>query len=257
MKPRERYEVTVTSAQLISPSIIRITLQSTNIAHFGKSSEGGYFKLLFNAQGGTDLSHMGEQRPVMRTYTIREFNDVTNTITVDFVRHITTDIHCGFASRWAEHARQGDTIHIIGPGKSVYPDFNHDWVFLVADMTALPALSVTLSQINKKAKGYAVIEVTSIHDIQMLDKPNDVEIIPVVKANGVSLEQVITKLDWLDGDVDVWCACEFDDMRTLRRYFHHDRKVENERIYISSYWKNGITEDGHKVSKRQDLESQS
>ncbi len=55
----------------------------------------------------------------------------------------------------------------------------------------------------------------------------------------------------------MWCACEFDDMRALRDYFRNQRNVEHDRIYISSYWKNGVSEDGHKVLKRQYLETQS
>jgi NADPH-dependent ferric siderophore reductase len=44
-------------------------------------------------------------------------------------------------------------------------------------------------------------------------------------------------------------------MRALRQYFRNDRDVEREFIYISSYWKNGVTEEGHKVIKREDAEN--
>lgn len=257
MKPRQQYPVTVTSSQLISPSIIRLTLQSDDIAHFGAESQGGYLKLLFNPAGDTDLSNLGDERPVMRTYTIREFDQKTNTITVDVVRHITQDNQCGFASRWAEQVKAGDSISIAGPGKSAYPAYDRDWVFFVADSTALPALAVALSQVNSTAKGYAVIEINNEQDIQNLVKPEGVELIWVTKSPQQTLAQAVTQLVWLDGDVDVWCACEFDDMRALRDYFRNQRNVEHDRIYISSYWKNGVSEDGHKVLKRQYLETQS
>lgn len=256
MKPRQQFPVTVTSSQLISPSIIRVTLQSDDIAHFGKESQGGYIKLLFNADGGIDLSNLDDQRPVMRTYTIRDFDQHTNTITVDLVRHVTADGQCGFASRWAEQVKAGDTISIAGPGKSAYPAYDRDWVFFVADSTALPALSVALSEVNSNARGYAVIEVNDPQDIQALQKPDGVELVWVTKNPEQTLAQAVIQLAWLEGNVDVWCACEFDDMRALRDYFRNQRSVEHDHIYISSYWKNGVSEDGHKELKRAYLEAQ-
>ncbi len=48
---------------------------------------------------------------------------------------------------------------------------------------------------------------------------------------------------------------EFDSMRALRQYFRNEKEVDRENIYISSYWKQGVSEDGHKVIKREDAES--
>ncbi|CAH8240121.1 hypothetical protein VAE122_3060266 [Vibrio aestuarianus] len=78
------------------------TTLSDDIAHFGSESEGGYIKLLFTDHGDTNIASISpQQRPVMRTYTIQHFNAENNSIEVDFVRHITKDLQCGFAARWA------------------------------------------------------------------------------------------------------------------------------------------------------------
>ncbi|NVJ56308.1 MAG: siderophore-interacting protein, partial [Vibrionaceae bacterium] len=37
-----------------------------------------------------------------------------------------------------------------------------------------------------------------------------------------------------------------------RQYLRNDKQVKRENIYISSYWKQGVSEDGHKVIKQQD-----
>lgn len=252
---RPSYPVTVTKTERISPHIQRITLQGSSIAHFGQESEGGYIKLLFTPQGSSVLSHLGsEERPIMRTYTIRQFDPQSHSLVVDFVRHISDDVTCSFASRWAETVQVGESISIAGPGKSQGPNWQADWVCLVADMTALPALSVTLASLDTEAKGYAVIEISDPADQQPLAAPTGVKIIWVNKAQGESLTEVVKAQPWLPGQCAVWCACEFDSMRTLRQYFRNERAVEREFIYISSYWKNGVTEDGHKVIKRQDAE---
>ncbi len=50
---------------------------------------------------------------------------------------------------------------------------------------------------------------------------------------------------------------EFDAMRELRHYFQNDKQVPRELIYISSYWKSGVSEDGHKAFKQQDAQQSS
>ncbi len=247
--------LTVQNSVQISPSIQRITLQGESIAHFGVESTGDYFKLLFTPSGGTDLSMLGEdERPLMRTYSIREFAPETNSIMVDFVRHETSDLSCGFAARWANNAKIGDTISIVGPGKSQTVNQNADWVFLAADMTALPALSATLASLDSATEGYAVIEVAQAADIQPLSAPQNVNIIWAITSQGSNLVDTVKAQPWLEGQCSVWCACEFDAMRTLRQFFRNDKDIDRDYIYISSYWKKGVSEDGHKVIKREDAQ---
>lgn len=254
---RSAYPLTVIGTAQISPSIQRITLQGDAIAHFGKQNEGDYIKLLFSPEGSTQLSDLDEDaRPVMRTYTIREFYEQKNSIVVDFVRHITHDPSSGFAARWAMNAKVGDTISIAGPGQGQSTNPNADWVFLVADMTSLPALAVTLANLDENARGYAVIEVNEHEDVQILEAPQGVKVIWVVAEYGDKLVDMVKAQVWLEGQCAVWCACEFDSMKALRQYFRNEKEIDRDFIYISSYWKNGVSEDGHKVIKRQDAEEQ-
>ncbi|WP_217534252.1 siderophore-interacting protein [Vibrio metschnikovii] len=257
-KQRDYYRVTVTDTKRLSPNIQRITLQGDTIAHFGEQSVGGYFKLVFTPQGDPDLSRLTPtERPILRTYTIREFNPHSNQMTVDFVRHITDDPSCGFAARWAEQVQVGEQISIAGPGKSQGPNWAADWVYLAADMTALPALATTLESLDPKTQGYAVIEISHPDDQQPLVAPPGVKIIWAHTDQGETLTQTVKAQPWLAGLCTVWCACEFESMRELRQYFRNDKQVERDHIYISSYWKNGVTEDGHKVLKREDAEANS
>ncbi|MCE0495623.1 siderophore-interacting protein [Vibrio salinus] len=252
------YEATVTNVMTVSPSIRRVTLKSSNTEQFTSESKGGYFKFVFTESGETDITGLTEeQKTVLRTYTIRDYEDTTGEITVDLVLHLTNDHNCGFASRWAESVSVGDTISLVGPGKSPYPDFTHDAVFFVADMTALPALSVALAQIPSDARGHAVIEVATEKDIQSLNHPDGVKLSWVISDQNQSLTSTVRQMPWPEGIVDVWCACEFDMMKSLRQYFRNERQVGKDHIYISSYWKNGVSEDGHKVIKRQDLQNES
>jgi len=249
--------LTVQSTKALTTNMQRIILQGEGLSQFPTDCVGGYIKLLFTAEGSPDLSQLApDTQPVRRTYTIREFDAEKCMITVDFVRHTVEDCGCGHAARWAMSAKAGDQIFISGPGKLQPINTEADWFFLSADMTALPALSVKLASLPDNAKGYAVIEVLALSDIQPLAAPDNVEVIWVEKKSGSKvLADKVEQLHWMDGTASVWCACEFDTMRTLRSYFRNERQVEREHIYISSYWKNGVTEEGHKVIKRQDAET--
>lgn len=150
-------------------------------------------------------------------------------------------------------AQKGDTISIVGPGSISNLNTEAEWFFMAADMTALPALSAKIRTLSEEAKGYAVISVMSPADIQPLHAPAGMELIWLTE--GQALADSVRELEWLDGNASIWCACEFDSMRALRQYFRNEKEVDRENIYISSYWKQGVSEDGHKVIKREDAES--
>ena len=44
-------------------------------------------------------------------------------------------------------------------------------------------------------------------------------------------------------------------MRHLRRYFKQDRQVAKDNLYVSSYWKMGDPDEGHKAAKKADVEA--
>lgn len=246
--------LTVTKTVTVTPNMQRLELQGDGLSNFPTHCAGGYIKLLFSPNGDTDLSGLKEgERPVMRTYTIRQFNQATNTIEVDFVRHITKDLQCGFAARWAMNAQVGDTVSIAGPGLIQGLNLEADWFFLTADMTSLPALSAKLHSLSSEAVGHAIIQITSEQDKQTLAAPEGLKVQWVVEESSEkTLAETAREAEWLSGQVSVWCACEFDSMRQLRQYFRNEKEVEKDNIYISSYWKRGVTEDGHKVIKRED-----
>ncbi|MGC7893789.1 siderophore-interacting protein [Vibrio anguillarum] len=255
---RSFYPLTVVGSQQISPSLQRITLQGDSIEHFTLENEGDYIKLLFSEDGSTDLSRLTpDQRPIMRTYTIRSFDATNNRIEIDFVRHEAEDKQCGFAVRWAMHTAIGDTISIAGPGKAQGLNLSGSWFFLAADMTALPALAAQLKRLPRDAKGYAVIEIEHVDDKQALQAPENIEISWVVKDSSTNLATSVIEKNWLGENGSVWCACEFDTMRTLREYFRNEKEIAKDNIYISSYWKRGVSEDGHKQLKQTDAQTQS
>ncbi|WP_111497235.1 MULTISPECIES: siderophore-interacting protein [Marinobacter] len=243
-KPAPR-ELEVIRTTPVTPHMLRVTLGGDNMAQFPTDQASAYIKLVFPRGEG--------QRPMMRTYTIR--HQRADEIDVDFMVHDTE----GPASSWAQAAQPGDRILIGGPGARKLVDPEADWFLLAGDMTALPAMSVNLELMPADARGYAVIEVVDEADIQELDHPENVElhwvVNPTPDADGQTLLNRVRQLAWLDGEPSVWAACEFTSMRNLRKHFKQEKEVGRRSLYVSSYWKIGVSEDEHKLAKSRDAET--
>jgi ribosomal protein L21 len=81
-----------------------------------------------------------DERPWMRSYTIRWHDPATDTIAIDFLLHK----HAGPATRWAMNAKPGDLVGVFGPsemfGRQVPLSVligEADWVLLVGDDAAV------------------------------------------------------------------------------------------------------------------------
>lgn len=254
-------QLTVTASHSLSPNMQRIEFTIADSHYFLADCAGQYVKLMFTPEGKTDLSLLGPaQEPVLRTYTIRDINVVTKRLVIDFVKHqrsiaaITPELG-GYGQHFAEQAKVGDHLYIRGPGSIQAVDLTTDWLLLVADMTSIPALSVMLDGLPEDAQGYVVLEVASVEDLPTLTLPPALTLVVCVRGQAGSLADRVRQLSWLAGQVSVWCACEFSDMKAIRSYVTHEHEVERAGCYFSSYWKEGVTEDGHKLVKQQDKNS--
>lgn len=238
--------LTVIRTSQLTPNMKRITLGGPELEGFPSDQESAYVKLKFPDDVQAEM--------VTRTYTVRSFREAQQELDVDFVVHGDS----GPASAWAIRARPGDEITLAGPGGKKLLDFSADWFLLVGDMTALPAISVNIEQLPEHARGFAVIEILEESDIQSFQVPEDFEIHWVINAapeieNTLLLDKVM-QLPWLDGKPSIWAACEFSSMRALRRYFKQEKQVPKDALYVSSYWKRGLSEEQHKKVKRTDAQ---
>ncbi|MBX2810048.1 MAG: siderophore-interacting protein [Cellvibrionaceae bacterium] len=255
MTARINRTLTVIRKRALTQNMLRITLGGENLRGFPEAQESGYIKLMFSPEGATDVSDILNKgnKPVLRSYTIRRFDSQSLAMDIDVVAHGDN----GPASRWAQSCQPGSQITINGPGAKKLVDMNADWFFLAGDMTALPAMSVNLEQLPDNARGYAVIEVISPEDQQSLTAPEHMEIHWVINPHpdrpNQLLPNAVKARPWLQGQANIWLACEFDTMRALRHYFKQTRELAPEAMYASSYWKMGETDEGHKAAKKLDL----
>ncbi|OEF27454.1 siderophore-interacting protein [Vibrio rumoiensis] len=264
MKPnRKPKAATVIDSLSLTPNMLRIVLQGDDFKQLQPSDLGGYIKLMFHPEGHTDIRQVPEgQRPIMRTYTISELNLDRGEISVDFVKHeiVSTEDHSvntergGYAIAWAMHASVGDNIFIGGPGSSQDIDFSADQCILIADMTAIPAVSAKITTLSEDAIGDVFVQLTSPQDMPNWTLPKGVKLHTVIGDDPEQLADAVTQVEIQNQDIALWCACEFTAMKTIRAHFTEKDLIQRDKSYFSSYWKQGVTEDGHKMIKREDAE---
>lgn len=237
-------ELEVLSRLQITPNMLRLTLGGPGLDGFPAGQAGGYVKLRLPIEGG---------KIVVRTYTIRAQR--ADAIDVDFALHAAEDGADGPATSWALAAQVGDRIELGGPGAAKLLPDGHDFYLLVGDMTALPAISVNLELLPADARGLAVIEILADADRQDLVHPEGVEIRWLVNPHpgtGLVLPAEVGTVEWPAGNPYAWSASEFSAMQGLRRILRDEQQLGPDRLYISSYWKSGLTEEAHKVIKSED-----
>lgn len=149
----------------LSPSLTRLVFGGPDVAEMTTLAPDQRVKLLFPAPDGSlpnlsnDLhwktAHSAlppDQRPPMRTYTIRALRREALEVDIDFVLHGVD----GPASAWATHAQVGDSLQMVAPNLAYEGDNGgYEWkppqgvrnILLVGDETALPAIAGILEQL--------------------------------------------------------------------------------------------------------------
>lgn len=242
--------VDVLAKRLVTPNMLRVTLGGAGLDGFPAGVAGGYVKLR--------LFPDGPDGPlVVRTYTIRAQRP--DAIDVDFALHQDAVGAHGPATDWAMAVEPGDSIEMGGPGPAKPLPSGAGFYLVAGDMTALPAISVNLENLARDARGHAVIEVQSDADRQELDAPPGVTVEWIVNpVPGTASDALADRLRAAapdGGDLCGWAAAEFNAMKALRDFLRGERGLTPDRLYVSSYWKAGLSEEEHKVVKREDGEA--
>ena len=240
----------VVRSRLLTPHMLRLTLGGKELEGFPDDSNSAYIKLKMTTPPADS-----DERPMIRTYTVRDFDADKLELDVDFVMHADQ----GPASDWAHSAQPGDKMVILGPGPKKLVDYSADWFLLAGDMSALPAISANIEGMPADAKGHVLLEIIAAEDRQELDFPADIEVQWIVNPHPDSentlLLDAVRSISFLEGRPSIWVAGEFSSVLAIRSYLRKERGVDRKDIYVSSYWQMGKSEDEHRVAKSRAKES--
>jgi NADPH-dependent ferric siderophore reductase len=194
------FEATVASVRRLGPSFLRLTLAGPELTGFGVAGDDQRIKLVLaqDPAGMRRLVDRGsdwypeycampeEQRPHIRTYTVRAARPERGEVDVDVVLHGIEDGHAGPAARWAASAVPGDRIVLLGPDR---PGRGRMWgvewappaaartLLLAGDETAVPAVCAILEGLGEGPRAVtALLEVPTAGDALNLALPAGVTV---------------------------------------------------------------------------------
>ncbi|MFD7642301.1 siderophore-interacting protein [Kitasatospora sp. NPDC059795] len=265
------FDAEVLRTRRLGPTLTRITFSGPQLAGFASGGRDQSFSLLLPRPGQAapllpDRTGEGwygawralpeDERPVVRSYTIRAQRRDPDELDVDFALHGTgpdaAPGAAGPASRWAADAAPGDRVTLLGPvvedNRSVdfRPPADTDWVLLAADETALPALGGILEHLPAGTAVRAWIEVPDPEDIQDLPHGPESEITWLVRepgADGSPLAEAVRAAAFPAGTPYAWLAGESSAVRALRRHLIREIGVDRARVEFSGYWRRGASEE--------------
>ena len=215
----------------VSPHVVRLVLAGEGLRGFPVGAfTDHYVKLLFP--------------PVTRTFTVRDFETESSTLTIDFVVHGDS----GIAGPWAARAQPGDEIALLGPGGGYTPNIAADWHLLVGDASALPAIALALQRIPAERAAHVFIEVDSADEQQPLPSDADTHIHWVCRTSSELVDSV-RGFEFPPGVPDTFVHGEAGAVRSLRRHLLVDRGLPKEALSASGYWKRGRTDEGWRADK--------
>ena len=239
--------VVVVRTQRLTESLVRLVLTGESLAGFDPVHADSYVKLCFPAADGANGAAGADERPRMRTYTVRAFDPATRELTLDVVVHG----DAGLAGPWAAAARPGDEALLLGPGGGYSPSPAADFHLLAGDESALPAIAVALERIPDATRVRAFVEVHGPDDELELARPGDVTWLhrgdgPV----GSRLVDALTGWDVPAGTGHWFVHGEAGVVKVLRRHLRVTLGLPMAQLSISGYWRLGVDDEGWRAVKR-------
>jgi len=220
----------VRSTTRVTPGLLRIVLAGEALAGFVSLAPDDHVKAFFPAADGD---------PGPRDYTVRRFDPVEGTLTLEFALHPE-----GPGTRWAQSAAPGAALTVSGPGKSriIAPDY--DWWLLIGDECALPAMG---RRIEETAAGIRVISLVAVpgpdHELGFTTAA-ELQALwvhrPAKEAGDPApLLAALARLSLPPGDGFVWIAGETRMVKAVAAHMTDVAGHPAEAMKASGYWVQG------------------
>jgi len=176
---------------------------------------------------------------LFRTYTVRKWTPDAGRygeLVIDFARH-----GSGLAESWSAEAQPGDLVYVAGPKNCGSHPSHTDWLLLIGDETALPAIGRCLEECPAGHPVTAVVEVPSRADIQEISTGAALDMHWVVRDEGGDFTDEILRLGRAgnrlpSGTPFIWAAGEAGRLKKIRAFARRSG-VPREHVQITGYWR--------------------
>ena len=148
------WRLEVVAVEDLTPRMRRVQLTSPDLDRF-EYLPGQDMALTFRR---------GDAPPVRRRYTIRHYDRDKRLIDLDFVLH-----GDGPGMRWAQAARSGDPIEVVGPRGKITIVRETAWHLFAGDATAVPGALAMMEALPDDVPAAAFLQVDGPEERQPLD----------------------------------------------------------------------------------------
>jgi NADPH-dependent ferric siderophore reductase len=221
----------------------RITFGGSDLATFAWSGPAAHIKIIFPEPGsGVDAVPLpdpeGPRPKTTRTYTPRRWDADKQLLDVDFALHGE-----GPASTWAEQARTGQQLILMGPARAYEVDATASWYVILGDDAALPAIETILEALPKTTRTTVLIEVTGKDEERPLAGPAQTDVRWLVRGKGAEAGSALLAglqgVTWPSGEGRVYAGCEATALRTLRTAILEASGLDKSQVVARGYWRVG------------------
>ncbi len=249
----KRRHLTVLRTELIAPRMQRITLGGAELAGFTSLAPGDHVKVFFPDPtigeivapvfvNGKPQKPEGAGEVIARDYTPHAFRpegDHGPELDLDFVLHGDAS-HSGPAASWAAQAAPGDPLIIGGPRGSLVPPNDIDGAILIADESALPAVTRWLDLLDSTPVTglFSVADPDTAHYLAPYERADRTFNWFSGEDRDARIADTLTGLEIADGTL-VFLAGEASSLIPLRRHLRRELGLPKAQVDAHGYWKRG------------------
>ena len=211
----QQYAATVVSREELSRHLVRVVLDVPDFVSTGIPDE--WVGLVVPGQFQS------------RYYTVRSLAGTR--LTLDIVVH---DV--GLVTEWARRPEAGglvgETVTITEPKGSFELPAGAQWLMLVGDLTALPAMARIAETVDLPTRVWA--EVPDALPDYLGEVSAEVTWVP---GHGDHLAELVEGLEWPGGEGYFWMAGESAQMRAIRKHLMRERRLSSHAYDVMGYWR--------------------
>lgn len=224
MSTRAReFDAEIVGQRLLSPELLRLVLAGPGLAEFDTS-------------GAPDewLSLVVPGQFQSRYYTVRSWSD--GELVIDVVLH-----QVGLVTEWASTDLVGTSVRVSEARGSFELPEDVTWLWLVGDLTALPAMARVGETFADRASVRIWAETPAPIPDYFPDAVADQVTWLTPRTDGSGLAALVDEFRWPETPGYFWMAGESAQMRAIRRHLMHTGPLPSTHYKVMGYWRANAT----------------
>jgi NADPH-dependent ferric siderophore reductase len=248
---------TVLRVERIAPPLVRVTVSGDDFADFTSAGPADHVRVFFPDAATGELvaptpvgpGEDGIVRPD-RASISRDFTPLPRAVDggvevdLDFFVHPDP----GPASAWAEAAKPGDRLVVLGPRGSRRAPVDIDGLLLICDETSLPSAGRWIREVPP---GTAVDVIAAVAGPgewvagYLGDVPGVSTRVAAPDAAGAGILAALDRVGPIGEGTFVWAAGEASSLVPVRRHLRRTLGLRPAQAQVSGYWRRGVEAFDH------------